>query len=777
MRTDVLQDRGISETNVEYVDEITMSIPESAMHHIAFAFANIYNDPETAVIREYIANAVDATRNGGEVHVIAPTSEIPVFVVKDTGTGMSMDTVRNVYSSYFVSTKNQSSEDIGGWGIGAMSGMAIADQFSVTTTKDEVRVKMTVSKEGLGMPKILIESVETIPGKENGTAISIPVQDVPRFNSKLNKFLFFMSERDITVDNLDVPQKYNEIGDSIYDVSRIAQKFLDVDGNSTDIYMVEIPYYQQREQALNRGIYLVMGGIYYEIPKDSIGANLDSNLSQALDFMANYITVIEAKIDSVSLSPNREGVQFTKKTREFFDSILAGVFETAIKNILDGIDDAEDYREAKKLYEALPYQDPELEWDGIPLHNDRFVITDAAILRTDKTKDSVYTVADTSCSLDHMTRMANTGEQTIVVRGSKTVGSARTSIRTYAKNNGLGGATFLIDTENHKNWETPVLGYRNEYISLEKIVYALNCTGTVTELQYDDILQDNRTQARKRRASGTKSSPARDQRLAREVLTIGFYGDEHSRSSYRRNPTTIGVLVDAFKDSSSEVFYIDESNTREITGVLLHNFVKLMYHKGKNIHIADLRNEAKVAVNAFNKELPDAKPITADYIKKTIGNQRKLTKSDKEALLRSRIAEIIGLGSDTLFDSDKLNDPLIKKVVARRAEDFTTSCRLLDKLLLLHSMDVGSPEPYFNEIIRIMGEPSYYSRAHKNLREVEELANSLGVKGFDDLGVRMNFLILANSRGIIGNTDRCTLYAYINTDYKVYKDNRKKVTQ
>lgn len=776
MRTDVLQDRGISETNVEYVDEITMSIPESAMHHIAFAFANIYNDPETAVIREYIANAVDATKNGGEVHVIAPTREIPVFVVKDTGTGMNMDTVRNVYSSYFVSTKNQSSEDIGGWGIGAMSGMAIADQFSVTTTKDEVRIKMTVSKEGLGMPKILIESVDTIPGKDNGTAISIPVQDVSRFNSKLNKFLFFMSERDITVDNLDVPQKYNELGNSNLELSKVIQKFLDVDGNSTDIYMVEIPYYQQRERALNRGIYLVMGGIYYEIPKDSISANLDINLTKALDFMSDYVTVIEAKIDSVSLSPNREGVQFTQKTREFFDSILAGVFESAIKNILDGIDDAENYREAKGLYEALPFDDSELEWKGIPLHNDRFVITDAAILRVDKSGDSVHTVTDTSCSLDYMTRMANTGAQTIVVRGSKTVGSARTSIRTYAKNNDLGSANFLIDTENHKNWETPVLGYRNEYISLDKVVYALNCAGTMTELQYDDILQDNRTQARKRRASGTKSSPARDQRLAREVLTIGFYGDEHSRSSYRRNPTTIGVLVDAFKDSSSEVFYIDESNTREITGVLLHNFVKLMYHKGKNIHIADLRNEAKVAVNAFNKELPDVKPITVDYIKKTIGNQKKLAKASKEALLRSRIAEIIGLGSDTLLDSDRLNDPLIKKIVNRRTEDFTTSCRLLDKLLLLHSMNVDSPEPYFREIIRVMSGTSYYGRAHKDLQEVEELANKLEVKGFDGLGVRMNFLIIADNTGLLGNTDRNTLHAYINTDYKVYKDNRKQAT-
>ena len=78
---------------------------------------NLYADQRLAVVREYISNAVDATRVAGRtdpVMVTTPTLLEPNFIVTDRGVGMSTAEVEATFLAFAASTKRDSNELVGG---------------------------------------------------------------------------------------------------------------------------------------------------------------------------------------------------------------------------------------------------------------------------------------------------------------------------------------------------------------------------------------------------------------------------------------------------------------------------------------------------------------------------------------------------------------------------------------------------------------------------------------------------------------------------------------
>ena len=85
----------------------------------------VYTKKERAVIRELACNAHDS-------HVMAGTTDVPFdvhlptqleswFSIRDYGTGLSDRDIRNVFSGIGISTKRDSNEVIGCFGIGSLS--------------------------------------------------------------------------------------------------------------------------------------------------------------------------------------------------------------------------------------------------------------------------------------------------------------------------------------------------------------------------------------------------------------------------------------------------------------------------------------------------------------------------------------------------------------------------------------------------------------------------------------------------------------------------------
>ena len=776
MRTDVLEVAGVSDTNVEYAEVIDMKISEDAHRHIAFAFSNIYNDPETAVIREYIANAIDATRTtGGSIEVIAPTDTIPVFVVRDEGTGMDMDTIRDVYSGYFSSTKNTSSDDIGGWGIGAKSGLAIADQFSVTTTKDGTRIKMTVTKTGSAMPQILVESVTEVPGKPNGTAISIPVASVYRFNEKLRKFLFFMGTENITVTNLNTYLSYkdtvNDDSDWTYTRNKVCNLLAtheDIDGSGTSIHMFSGVY----PRPIEDGVYVVMGGVYYLIPEAALTTNLSQELRDAAKLMSDNVTVIEADIDSVDLSPNREGVQFTEKTRKFIVNVLESFYEKAIRGIIDSASSAENLHEALKIYRenASLFVTGAPEWNDIPLSiNVIYPDSGFNVLRKNSSNEYInlpYVDLD-YINIGYYAKDSNPGTDITVIRGSKSISSAKAALREYINNNSLTyPSVVVIDRSEFKTVKKDLSrGAYSEVLDMDKFVEVALCGREVTEYDHQDILKANREYRKKHQVKKATSRPSGQERRLKTIYTVySLYGGHTYSAS--RDAETLGSIIEKSKDR--ETMYVDDTSFNDVkvsNKIYLGDFVNI--YDG-NLAIVDLTQAGVRANKDFKTEFPEAKKFTQATAKRIIGKCLKITKSDVHSAIRNSIANSIGLGSAISgYDTSHIKDPIIRKIIdnVETDDDRMTAVRTASSLgsrLELFDADKDGSDMY-----KTVRESFMHSRTRPD--RVFEWIDTLEMKGYDGLETRLEFMTANRGNSGVRGNER-----YINADYDAYKKGLKK---
>ena len=85
----------------------------------------LYQNKIGSIVREISCNALDGhTANGNanqpfEVHL--PDHFEPWFAVKDFGIGLTPDDIVTVFTKYFESTKEQTNEMIGAFGLGGKS--------------------------------------------------------------------------------------------------------------------------------------------------------------------------------------------------------------------------------------------------------------------------------------------------------------------------------------------------------------------------------------------------------------------------------------------------------------------------------------------------------------------------------------------------------------------------------------------------------------------------------------------------------------------------------
>ncbi len=136
---------------------------------------NLYADRRLAVAREYLSNAVDATRAAGSaepVEVTTPTLVEPNLIVTDRGTGMSVAEVEATFLAFAASSKRDSNEMIGGLGVGAKSAWTLAESFLVDTVKGGLRTTVRAARN-LEHQVLLAGVPSDLP---DGTTIIVPVE-------------------------------------------------------------------------------------------------------------------------------------------------------------------------------------------------------------------------------------------------------------------------------------------------------------------------------------------------------------------------------------------------------------------------------------------------------------------------------------------------------------------------------------------------------------------------------------------------------------------------
>ena len=139
----------------------------------------VYSHKERAVIREMACNAHDS-------HIMAGTEDVPFdvhlptrleayFSLRDYGTGLTDEEVRDHYAGIGISTKRDNQNVIGCYGIGTLSPYSLADSFTVKSYKDGMCLTYSCYRNDHRVPVVsLLTECET--DEPNGIEVNISVE-------------------------------------------------------------------------------------------------------------------------------------------------------------------------------------------------------------------------------------------------------------------------------------------------------------------------------------------------------------------------------------------------------------------------------------------------------------------------------------------------------------------------------------------------------------------------------------------------------------------------
>lgn len=323
------------------------TVDENSLAKIMSVLTNLYSDPELAVVREYLTNALDAQIEAQEadksyvwrpIEVTTPSHFAKEYKVRDFGTGMSVDDIKEIYSKYGKSTKENSNAVTGMLGLGSKCALTYTGQFTITGYKNGVRTRAIVSKDDNDIPVFMI--VDTRASDEpNGVEISVPVRDRNTFEQKTKEFLRWWKPGQVLVNGHEpTAHSYPLVSNDPITVNINGKDVT----TPVEVHLIENTYrYGDTPQS-----YVVMGNVPYQVDKEYVEQTLTK---------ANLGFVAYVPMGSVDFPPSREKLFYNARTKKVVSKISEGLFNKILDEKLAEITNAPDYQTAWTLYHNLNY--------------------------------------------------------------------------------------------------------------------------------------------------------------------------------------------------------------------------------------------------------------------------------------------------------------------------------------------------------------------------------------------------------------------------------------
>ncbi len=290
--------------------------------------SKMYKNPIGSICREVASNSRDANREVGNKN---PTqisiSDSPFFstgstiVFKDEGPGISPDRMADIFVNYGSSTKRHSNEFTGGFGLGSKTPFSYTDSFCVITVVDKIQYTYIAAIEDQAKGKIyLVTKNET--DEKNGTSIIVPIkeEDQDTFEDEVIRSTYFWETR----------PTYINFSRSIEDIDMTILK-------ETDQFL----FVTQDFFEGNYGI--VIDGVLYPIDRSLIGF-------ADIDLDRRIFVVLKFKTGELTISANRENLQYDEKTKTQIINKWEGFLDTISNTIVDQIKNVKTALEACVIY-------------------------------------------------------------------------------------------------------------------------------------------------------------------------------------------------------------------------------------------------------------------------------------------------------------------------------------------------------------------------------------------------------------------------------------------
>ncbi|QFG12263.1 Hypothetical Protein OBI_RACECAR_165 [Arthrobacter phage Racecar] len=645
-------------SNLPQGDVTPMTVDMEGMGHVMNLLTNLYQNPKLAVIREYSTNGLDAHRAVGQtrpIEVTLPTWDTPNYVVQDFGIGMSRDDIKNIYVKYGASTKRQSNNQVGAFGLGCKSALAIATQFTLVTVKDGWKTTVLFTKTASGVTDSnIVNHTETDEGA--GTIVKIPISgSVYEFNNEANKFFQFWDEGLVLVNGKAPEPIYGSL-------SKVENK------------ETGLTAYLKVHSYGGRNSYVIMGNVPYLIPNEEIEASLERvgvRPSRNMNQISKYFPV---EIGDVDLTPNREGLMFKDRTKDVLDkymSFLLNDLETIAQKEVDKQTSLDGYFSVNNKWKDITGNS--YQWNGKDVPH---------YITLDEDYRSIKRTSYGSASHQIGTRFSLTSDRsnitTYLVKGFSAEKYAKLNayISPFMAAEGLTNATFYITED--ANFFT------NEWILLDE---------HLTIIDGNDIIEKGRAQRKKEREEAKLlNMPSTKPKMKYPVVDV-------------EGKTVKWVPYDEIAEDTPYLWKSDLNSTS--TSDLIDSiYGQLDYDRNLSVYQTPLMDQFKSAVDDVKHFIvlnsvrnPEAlkRRVKKTYSLSTVFE--KLNETLKETMTEE-VSKAIGLQDSTVVD-------FLKKTGVDAKID-----KVLDKDLknaILPSEDLKSDIAKANKLIKILRVFNFWS--------------------------------------------------------------------
>lgn len=276
--------------------------------------AGLYSNKAQSITREIWSNAYDAHKMVGKedvpFEVVFPNTFREEFVVRDFGPGISHDDMQKLYTVLGYSSKENTNDAVGKWGVGRMSPMAYTDTFTVTSWNNGLKATYNVIFDGSGEPTLQTLLPPTPSDENSGLRISFPVS---RFD-------------------VDMFQKAAKVVALGFDVKPVVIGNPDFDWEGLKITLEADGYRWYQPTYATSGPYAKMGCVLYPIDvyqiKDEKVSNFLSRASVIIDFPIGALEVTASR-EGLSYGANEPTVKAIEaQVNKIIDSLLEDVRKT-----------------------------------------------------------------------------------------------------------------------------------------------------------------------------------------------------------------------------------------------------------------------------------------------------------------------------------------------------------------------------------------------------------------------------------------------------------------
>lgn len=295
---------------------INFSFNASA-HAFKIISDNLYSKPVEAIVRELSCNAVDSHKKAGRedkpFQVKLPNRMDNTFFIRDYGTGLTPQEIREVYTVVFKSDKTHTNDYVGCFGLGSKIPFSIVSQFSVES----------VSK-----------------GKKWIYSAFLDENRIPAI-ADISEGGFDTDEEDGVKISFSVPQ------DKVYDFVNAAKEVFPYFDLKPEIHGANVSFEEIEYSVFKEGLYgfrkhtdynskplAIMGNVCYTIDNGSVGTLIPKELDLFFE------------VGELTPTPSREHLQYDERTK----TVIIEKYNQFVKTFVD--DTLKQINEADSLIEA-----------------------------------------------------------------------------------------------------------------------------------------------------------------------------------------------------------------------------------------------------------------------------------------------------------------------------------------------------------------------------------------------------------------------------------------